>query len=245
VNLGLGEFLRDATHELASWDGKVPATLRALFFQPGRLTIDFLAGRRARWLPPLRVYLICSVALFAGKPLVEAVTGRPPRQVTRIALTSREPGTSAGAVGGAAGVAGFFSGEQLTRALADPDALDREIDAAFANTMFLLLPLFALLTWLVWRRARRRYPAHLYLALHLHAALFGALALSTMIAAFWPPFGLVFLLYAAWYVPVALHRVFADSWPRTLAKTAALGIGYLACFFVVGLGLLAYAITRM
>jgi hypothetical protein len=68
TDLTFRELLREATQELAQWDGKIPGTLRALFFKPGLLTVDFLAGRRARWLAPLRVYLISGLpARIFGK----------------------------------------------------------------------------------------------------------------------------------------------------------------------------------
>src|SRR5436190_16331864 len=88
-DLALREFLHETMEELSHWDGKVPRTLKALFLQPGRLTVDFLAGRRARWLAPLRVYLICSVAFFVSKPIVEAVTHRSAREVARISFGNR------------------------------------------------------------------------------------------------------------------------------------------------------------
>jgi hypothetical protein len=68
------DLLHDASHELTHWEGKVPGTLVALFLHPGRLTVDFLAGRRARWLSPLRLYLICSVAYFLSVPLAQSAT---------------------------------------------------------------------------------------------------------------------------------------------------------------------------
>ena len=80
-DLTLGGFLHETTHELAHWDGKVPATLKTLFLKPGQLTIDFLAGRRARWLSPLRVYLICSVAFFGGRLVLEEMGLRTLRDI--------------------------------------------------------------------------------------------------------------------------------------------------------------------
>src|SRR4051794_38334780 len=49
-DLTLREFVHETTHELTDWDGKVPRTLKALVLRPGLLTIDYLSGRRARWL---------------------------------------------------------------------------------------------------------------------------------------------------------------------------------------------------
>ena len=90
-SLTLGAFLKETTEELTHWDGKVLATLRTLFLRPGALTIDFLAGRRARWLSPLRVYLICSVALFAGRALIDEVGLRPTREMAGVSF-KREDG---------------------------------------------------------------------------------------------------------------------------------------------------------
>ena len=38
--------------------------MSALMFKPGLLTREFLAGRRVRYLPPLRLYLVLSVVFF-------------------------------------------------------------------------------------------------------------------------------------------------------------------------------------
>src|SRR5882757_10347747 len=85
-DLTLRELFHATTEELTHWDGKVPATLKTLFFKPGLLTSDFLKGRRARWLPPLRLYLICSVVFFLTDPFVEAVTHREHREIAVITV---------------------------------------------------------------------------------------------------------------------------------------------------------------
>ena len=45
-------------------DARLWRTLKLLFLRPGQLTVEFLEGRRARYLPPFRLYLISSVLLF-------------------------------------------------------------------------------------------------------------------------------------------------------------------------------------
>ena len=59
----MSELAGDAWQELSGYDGRIAATFRALL-HPGRLTIDYLQGRRARYLPPVRLYLIASVVYF-------------------------------------------------------------------------------------------------------------------------------------------------------------------------------------
>jgi hypothetical protein len=254
-DLTLREFLHETTHEMTHWDGKVPNTLKALFFKPGLLTLDFLGGRRARWIPPLRLYLICSVAFFLSGPLVEGITHRSVRQVAKFSLSNDDGSTTLTPEsrkeieqGLPARVLGT---DRLIRAAENNVQLNRAINSAFPKAMFVLLPLFAFLTYIAWKRKLQRYPAHLYVALHLHAVWFGALAIATVATIFVRSdsvarlFALAAAVYVFWYVLVALHRVFGDSWVRTIAKGAAVGIVYAACFLVTSLALLAYAIASM
>ena len=45
-------------------NGRLPRTLVSLVRSPGLLTSEWLAGRRARYLAPLRLYVLCSLAMF-------------------------------------------------------------------------------------------------------------------------------------------------------------------------------------
>src|SRR5690349_6349904 len=58
------ELVVDAFWELSGWDGRFASTVRALVAHPGRLTREFLEGRRARSISPLRLYLMCSLLYF-------------------------------------------------------------------------------------------------------------------------------------------------------------------------------------
>ncbi|MEN9868640.1 MAG: hypothetical protein RL748_4230 [Pseudomonadota bacterium] len=49
--------------------GKLPRTLWHLLRYPGGLTVDFLEGRRARYIRPVRLYLILSILYFLLLPL--------------------------------------------------------------------------------------------------------------------------------------------------------------------------------
>src|SRR5690606_3333800 len=50
--------------ELLNADSRVWRTGRTLLFRPGLLTAEYNAGRRARYLPPLRVYMLSSLLFF-------------------------------------------------------------------------------------------------------------------------------------------------------------------------------------
>jgi hypothetical protein len=56
--------LMDAADSFLNWDTKFLQTLKLLLLRPWQLTNDFNAGRRARYVHPLRLYLIASVIFF-------------------------------------------------------------------------------------------------------------------------------------------------------------------------------------
>jgi len=60
----LAAVVHDGWHDFTHIDGRLWNTLRLLMTRPGQLTVDFFADRRARYLPPVRLYLVLSVVFF-------------------------------------------------------------------------------------------------------------------------------------------------------------------------------------
>ena len=58
------ELASEILKETFDVDGRAWRTLKTLFAQPGRLTSEFLAGKRRIYTPPLRLYLFISVSFF-------------------------------------------------------------------------------------------------------------------------------------------------------------------------------------
>jgi len=56
--------LWDAAESFLNWDTKFLHSLNQLLLRPWQLTNDFNAGRRARYVHPLRLYLIASIVFF-------------------------------------------------------------------------------------------------------------------------------------------------------------------------------------
>lgn len=57
-------LLGDLLEDVFAWNSRTAQTFHALLFRPGYLAREFFAGRRARYLPPVRVYLITSFVFF-------------------------------------------------------------------------------------------------------------------------------------------------------------------------------------
>ena len=54
----------DVLDSFLNWDSKFFATIALLIVKPWKLTNDFLAGKRVRYLHPLRLYLLASILFF-------------------------------------------------------------------------------------------------------------------------------------------------------------------------------------
>src|SRR6516225_11479891 len=56
--LGIRHFASHALHETTHLDTKVFATMRYLFTRPGYLTVEYVEGRRSRYMKPLSLFLV-------------------------------------------------------------------------------------------------------------------------------------------------------------------------------------------
>ncbi|NRR29143.1 DUF3667 domain-containing protein [Oxalobacteraceae bacterium] len=59
------EFLHEFIGHYVALEGKLWGTVGRLLFRPGALTNEYIAGRRVRFVQPLRIYLTMSVLFFA------------------------------------------------------------------------------------------------------------------------------------------------------------------------------------
>ena len=60
----LGEFLHEFVGHYVALEGTLWRTLKLLLTKPGRLTREYLDGRRRKYVLPLRLYLTCSFLFF-------------------------------------------------------------------------------------------------------------------------------------------------------------------------------------
>src|SRR5437867_4603816 len=56
--------IADLLNEFLNWDSKFFATIGLLLVRPWKLTNQFLAGHRVRYVHPLRLYLLASILFF-------------------------------------------------------------------------------------------------------------------------------------------------------------------------------------
>ncbi len=259
--LSLHYIVKDAVEDQLSLDSSLPRTAGALLLHPGRLTTEYVAGRIRSYIPPMRLYLSCSVLFFLVLAFIAA-----PARLAQEAPAATPPATAAAGAGGepertvriAVGtptkgkggveVSGFtfdtLSGPGWLRDRLKvqarhfkgmpPREATRELLARLYNAAPKVA--FVLLPFfaliLKGLYFRRLYVEHFVFALHLHAAAF--LAFTVMLLAHNGYVGLVLMGWLAFYCFHALRVVYHQRWWGTLGKIAVLGTAY---FFVLCAGI--------
>jgi hypothetical protein len=255
-NPSLGEFVHEAAAEFLHWDGKLAATFRLLFTKPGELTREYLAGRRASYLSPLRVYLTCSVLFFALKALApepKIVAHPGSTQVGMLTIQEDTVGASLQAIDRMAhsqSTSDRVAGRVLGNALRHGDQTQASLSQSIPNVMFVLVPIFAGLIALVFRNRRMRYPQHLAFALHTHAFLFLALLLqltpritrNAVVDAL--AVASSFVIIAA-YTALAIRRVYGGSLAAAIVRGGMLAALYFVVFTAAMLLTFAFAALRV
>ncbi|TAN02656.1 MAG: DUF3667 domain-containing protein [Rhodanobacteraceae bacterium] len=73
-----GSVMSDIADSVLNVDERLFRTIGPLYFQPGKLTLDYFAGKRARYVTPFRmVFFLAIVAFFAAQFTVRAGFSRP------------------------------------------------------------------------------------------------------------------------------------------------------------------------
>jgi hypothetical protein len=253
-NPTLREFVHEAAGEFLLWDGKLATTFRLLLTRPGALTLDYLAGRRARYLSPLRLYLTCSVLFLALK----ALAPDPPiivqggnSQIGIVRIQEDTVGNTLAAVDSMArsgSATNRVTGRVLGNALRHGKETAAAMRQILPNVMFVLVPIFAGLVALVFRGRRMRYPQHLAFALHTHAFLFLALVLTLVprmtrntvidalaVTASFASIGV--------YMVLAVRRVYGGSVWGAILRSGAVAAAYFIAFTAAML--LAFAVAAL
>jgi hypothetical protein len=259
------EFLQQFGGAYISTEGALWRTLWRLLLLPGQLTLEYMAGKRRRYVLPLRLYLTISVLALlslrlvtSGKIEANAPDIKGPSSSKAIQLEDGDTkNIQIGGLGGfKAGLKnGVFYCEKLPdsmckrlerRLTLDHAGMAKEmvqLSERFLNnlgtTMFVLLPCFALWLKLIFWDKRLRYTEHLTFALHLHAFWF---AMVMLLLIQWEALSALAGIAALIYPVIALHRVYRCRWWSTLTRAFVLFVlnlssivFVLACFALLTL----------
>ncbi len=153
--LSIKRFLEETFEGLVHFDNKYFRTLRALFTMPGQLSLNYVEGRRARFMKPVQFFVITNLIFFIlirGNPfslsLYNYITYGPfiffnTRQLVhdKIVHLGMSPGTYT-----------YIFNEKM--------------QADSKELIFVFIPICALICWLLFLTCRRRFVEHLVFSTH-------------------------------------------------------------------------------
>jgi len=190
-----------------------------LLLCPGQITADYLALRRARYLPPFRLYLLLNLALY-------------------FAL---------GVFSGTSTVSLNVDIDVLDSVVAT-DAVMELPASVIPQIGFALLPIAAMILKLLYRRRGMPFGDHFVAVLHIMSAAALILCLAALLQGLLggvrvltsgsiPQMGNMLLLLAALicfvHLGFSLQRIYAGRWTITVVRTGLLLAIYCACVLVL------------
>ena len=264
-------FMQEATEDLTHADSRLWRTLYALLLRPGLLTREFLDGRRARYLPPVRLYLVVSLLFFLIAGLSVSLAPRATIHVVNNPKTfhySVQPPTiRAGAPAATAAivrphqlcartaaagaqVSPWFAHrlEHSCLALTASGGIQRfgaVLGRNYERAMFLLLPLLALAMVPLYRRPRRYYVEHLLFLLHNHAflfVLFGLVEIAGMLTAS-RAVSAPLSFFVSIAVPVYYYRALRRVYGQSRWRTLGKMTGLGLAYLLIGATVLASTVA--
>ena len=238
-DLGVRGLLRELAQELLNADGRLRRTTRSLLLHPGEFAVDYLEGRRARHLPPVRTWLITTLLLFLvlgsyGGPMGFGTVERS--ELPAIADIGIETGNPQLDL-----LLNARVQRQLAHFIDEPRALGQAVLDVAPQLGLVMLPLLTLVLYGLFPRPGFRFGHHLVIAMTLQGGAFvaliagsaflglaglarlaGANTLAEVVA--WPTSLLPTAM--ALQAVLALRRVYRRGWLATLLRASVLLLVY-------------------
>ncbi len=188
-------FIADFLGDYFTFDSKIFRSVIPLFTNPGFLTNEYLAGKRVKYILPLRLYIFISIVFFLLLSM-ESATEQLSQETYTDNASDEIP-------------AEFF---------------DSFFNNFLPKFFFVLLPLFALILHGLYYRSKKFYLSHFIFSIHFHAFAFLLFSVYLFLSTFDLPeilFQLLLylsLLYTLIYLFIALKRVYGKTYKKTIAK---------------------------
>ncbi len=232
-----GEFLSDYFH----FDSKFFRSLIPLITKPGFLTAEYWAGRRVHYIPPLRlfffitiIFMICSTFFYNhyGHEIRKSLFKRSKNEMGYdSAYVSSLPDTMR---------LGKVTAKEIKDAYTTRERqfqkLNKGVDSTFRNlkyVTFVLLPFYALVFKVLYRRRRPYYIDHLTFAMHVQSFSYIAMGILIFLPLAFPGIltflGTILFIIILGYLLAAVHRLYHQPWWKTIVKSV---LATMACFFM-------------
>jgi hypothetical protein len=262
-------LLRDLMEDVLDFDSRFMRTLKPLLFKPGRLTRDYMDGRRFRYAPPMRLYIFSSIVFFLLAALLssdaiqingDAEVDNPGFELEDIQFNDQPWDRETNPVD-----IKWFPGwlndsindeiegspQKAKQISENPNLIVDKILDILPATMFILLPVVALIFKFWYLFAKRYYVEHLIFSLHNHSFIFASLVVillagvagdlltsrgyeTATVVIEW--LSILIFVWIPVYLLISLRVVYQQGWLLTLGKYLVIGLSYVTLLSLVTSG---------
>jgi len=248
-------------------DSSLFRTIGPFLFKPGFLTGEYLAGRRRRYMSPIRLYLVLSlVFFFMAREARENSTGQSDENKYSLGTDS----TAVTIIGDSALLEYLNSDSLYYSAVSPGDSLDideyekyeriRQSSLKVVNnkqlffddlfkylsySLFILMPVFALLLKLLYIRRKSFYVEHLLFSLNMHSFTLLVLSVFLFVRILLTDndrWAFLVVLAIPVYFTAGMMRFYKQGFLKILLKEFILALTYtiLLVFSLGGVAVLAF-----
>ena len=245
LNIPLKHLLEEAAEGILHFDIKSVRTVQALAFKPGFVTSEFIKGKRASYVPPVRLYIFISFLFFF---LLSLLTGRhesvssADSSSTSIKITYFDGKISSKELRGlhpvqldslmdSRGVPLSVLNRYIVRQMSRFETEGHEdfnhlLVKVASYMMFALMPLFAFFVFLINRKKAQYYIGTLVFSVHYHSFVFLLLTVSLIVdrlvgtSLIW----IIPILVCPYYLYKAMRYIYEGSRMKMIGKTLLVGV---------------------
>ncbi len=254
-----GLLIYDLMGNIFAFDTRLWKTLKAVLFQPGKMSQEFILGRRVRYMPPFRFYVFVSFIFFLflnfsasknwkasesnEKMISVGITQnlqaeKVSKESEPIVVTSKDEVDKIDGLNDE-------SKEKVKDILAHPKLFFSEFLKYLSWILFFLMPLYGSFLWLFFRKSYNYYLGHLIFAINQHSFLFIVFTIMVLIKSVFPAVGdfingWLFLLVPIYSI-IGARRLYHKKWMTVFWRLFA--IFFIYSIIVIGGVVLAAVIV--
>lgn len=236
----VGHFISDYFH----FDSKFFRSLVPLFTRPGFLTKEYWQGRRVHYIHPLRMFFFITIIFMISttvfyKKFGSQMKGKIIKDNSEFAVADT--------------INMKLTDEQKLELMKENKVKDERMKGKFAKgfddffkiikyATFFLLPVYALVFKILYRRRRAFYVDHLVYAMHLQSfayILLGVILLLPFVIPGSFDFLLPIIMFTLFiYIAISLHFLYKQVWWKTFIKSV---LATYSLFFITAMVMVLYA----
>lgn len=249
-------IIADFAGNIFAFDTRLWSTIRAVLINPGQMAMDIMNGKRARYVPPFRLYVFISFIFFL---LINFTVNKVKEddeltlQQEELVFESSNDSTEISELSGAEKKKSNFVFEDkkvpIDHVMDNFDIYFSKLLQWFSYSLFLLMPFYAFLLWLFFRKTYKYYLGHLILAINQHVFTFILLIIIVFIGQILPfktryPEIYMLLILPVYYL-LGIRKMYQRKWSTTIMRFSVVMSIYMMLTLFILFGLIVYTIYSL